>query len=491
MDSIKRTFEAEDRTEGIKLNITKTRMDKLSTIKYGQEALPILGTVKGTKEVRKAFIKTKSTVLRSQIQRLASVPKQEALTLLRLCFAAQNRHLLRSMDTSDLQEELGEIDNVLYLFLDKLWNAPEGARDEKVTRIYSFMSKFGGLGVLSHVEIWEHAYLASIGVSRDLLKHIGLNQDSTVQTLGDIQEREGVPAYRNFYKLLDPAMPTVEEEQQQIKSQRTRMQEDMQREYVKFLNERLTYDECMTFVDNSSKIGMGWLYAISTNGKYRHLQDHQIAAALSIHILKSQVSGGTCTKCGEMDSLTHFEACPNSAKQIIWQRRHNYIRDSMCTVIKKDERKVVSKEPRINNNNHQRGDIQVEVAAGGQEDNVYFGVGDITVKSVLGVHTANSRANARAAAELLGQEKLHSTRAEIEAALQIGVDNKLRTYRDAIIQGVRLQPLVISSGGTMHKNFYHYLKAMIPDQQARRSLCTDMSIALVRARAELLMARAL
>ena len=82
----------------------------------------------------------------------------------------------------------------------------------------------------------------------------------------------------------------------------------------------------------------------------------------------------------------------------------------MYTAIKKDERKVVSKEPRINNNNHQRGDIQVEVAAGGQEDNVYFGVGDITVKSVLGVHTANSRANARAAAELLGQEKLHSTR---------------------------------------------------------------------------------
>ena len=75
--------------------------------------------------------------------------------------------------------------------------------------------------------------------------------------------------------------------------------------------------------------------------------------------------------------------------------------------------------------------------------------------------------------------------------IKIGVDNKLRTYRDAMDQGVRLQPLVISSGGTMHKNFYHYLKAMIPDQQARRSLCTDMSIALVRARAELLMARAL
>jgi hypothetical protein len=78
---------------------------------------------------------------------------------------------------------------------------------------------------------------------------------------------------------------------------------------------------------------------------------------------------------------------------------------------------------------------------------------------------------------------------EIEAAIQIGVDDNIRTYGDAIGQGVRLRPLVISSGGTLHKKFYVYLKAMIPDQQARRGLCTDVSIALVRARAELFMVR--
>jgi hypothetical protein len=53
-----------------------------------------------------------------------------------------------------------------------------------------------------------------------------------------------------------------------------------------------------------------------------------------------------------------------------------------------------------------------------------------------------------------GQGKLGSTRAEIEAALQIGMDNKIRTYGEAIGQGVRLLPLVISSGGTLHKKFY-------------------------------------
>ena len=111
--------------------------------------------------------------------------------------------------------------------------------------------------------------------------------------------------------------------------------------------------------------------------------------------------------------------------------------------------------------------------------------------NLFGAHTANGRVNARAAAELLGQGKLGSTRAEIEAALQIGVDDKIRTYGDAIGQGVRLLPLVTSSGGTLPKKFYQYLKAMIPDQQARRGLGTGVSIALVRARVELVMARAL
>ena len=196
---------------------------------------------------------------------------------------------------------------------------PSYIASSKGWRPHSFMSKFGGLGVLSHVETRGHAYLASIGASRKELKRIGLNHDRTVQELGVIQEREGVPKDRNFYKVLDSAMPTVDEEQKRIKSQRALTLEDMQRKYDTFLEEDPTYEQRMTFVDNSSKIGMGWLHATSTNGKYRHLTDSQIAAALSIHTLTSQVSEGVCTKCGETDSLTHYEACQHPAKQLIWQ----------------------------------------------------------------------------------------------------------------------------------------------------------------------------
>ena len=489
LPTIEDFFAAPDRKEGIQLNVSKTRVDKLSSVKYGNQTFPILGTVKGSKEVRKEFIQARTVELRRQLRRLERVPKQEALALLRLCFSAQNRHLLRSMDTSDLEEELGVLDEVLYSFLDKLRGAPEGPRPETVTRIYSFMSKFGGLGVLSHVETREHAYLASIATSREILKRSGLNSDNTVRELGEQQAHAGVPEERNFYKLLEPAMPTVAEEQQRVMSQKTRTLADMQKKYDEFL-EALPPDIRLAFVDMTSRIGMAWFHAMSTNGKYRHLTDSQITYALAIHTLTTQESPGLCPKCGEFGSLTHFEACPNTSKQLIWNQRHNYVRDSMVAALSKDKKKQVRKEPHINHNNNQRGDIRVEVAAGEHEDNAYFGFVDITVKAVLGVHTEQARAKARAESELQDHGKLKSTRAEIEAALQLGADAKRYTYREAIAQGAKFRPLVISSGGTLHKEFYKYLKAMIPDPQVRSNLCTDVSIALVRARAELMSARA-
>jgi hypothetical protein len=101
--------------------------------------------------------------------------------------------------------------------------------------------------------------------------------------------------------------------------------EDMQSKYDKFLDE-MPANDCVTFVDQSSKIEMGWLHAISTNGKYRYLSDCQTSTALSIYTLTSQVSEGACTKCGEMDNVTHYEACPSTSKQLIWNRMPKHIK---------------------------------------------------------------------------------------------------------------------------------------------------------------------
>jgi hypothetical protein len=166
--------------------------------------------------------------------------------------------------TSDLEDELAALDEELYSFLDKLRDASAGPRSEAVTRIYSFMTKFGGLGLLSHVETRGHAYLASIAVSREVLKRIGLNNHNTVRDLGNLQENAGVPENRNFYKLVEQAMPTVEEEHQRVSSQKARTMEDMQRKYDKFLDEMPANDRVTLWISRAKSEWDGYMQSQPT-----------------------------------------------------------------------------------------------------------------------------------------------------------------------------------------------------------------------------------
>ena len=45
-------------------------------------------------------------------------------------------------------------------------------------------------------------------------------------------------------------------------------------------------------------------------------------------------------------------------------------------------------------------------------------------------------------------------------------------------------PVVLSTGGTLHKEFFQLLKDLVPDAGARDALLINISIALVRARAK-------
>jgi hypothetical protein len=66
--------------------------------------------------------------------------------------------------------------------------------------------------------------------------------------LGDLQEQAGVPDERNFYRRLEPAMPTIVEEQHRVISQKARTLADMQSKYDQFLDALLD-DDRLTFVD--------------------------------------------------------------------------------------------------------------------------------------------------------------------------------------------------------------------------------------------------
>ncbi len=60
------------------------------------------------------------------INRLKQLPKQHALLLLKKSFANQLRHLLRTMDTTGLNQEVRNIDVLIYDTVDFLRNLPAG-----------------------------------------------------------------------------------------------------------------------------------------------------------------------------------------------------------------------------------------------------------------------------------------------------------------------------------------------------------------------------
>ena len=81
-----------------------------------------------------------------------------------------------------------------------------------------------------------------------------------------------------------------------------------------------------------------------------------------------------------------------------------------------------------------------------------------------------------------GDEQRRACYLRIEAALEKCIEDKNHHY--ANIQSiVPVCPIVMSSGGTLHKNFHLLLKDLQHDGLLRRSIMIDMSLTLVRARA--------
>ena len=71
---------------------------------------------------------------------------------------------------------------------------------------------------------------------------------------------------------------------------------------------------------------------------------------------------------------------------------------------------------------------------------------------------------------------------QIAASLEV-----MATHGRAQYRGLNLVPavvpLVVSSGGALHRDMARFLKDMLPDPEARKQLRIDMSLALLRGRA--------
>ena len=497
-DAILETFSRPD-LDGLILNANKTKRISLVDVSDGDEDFPILGSMVGTVEARRAFLRSKIDDLRPVLTRLRGLPHQEALLLLRLCFAPQLMHLLRTMDLSDLEEELEELDMLFRDQLDFLrFAAPTHPADEKVKRVYSLPLSVGGCGVLNYCEIRPYARRASQRASRLVLRNMGV-----------------------YHLLADDENAAVEPISQALLVKK----HFMDRAIPAFL-QTLSEDERIAFLDNGSKCGTAWIHAQPWRSGYHFLTDNQVATALNIRCLQSDVlRREVCPHCMNANSVLHFESCIHRRNPDTRQHRHDCVRDVLIQAIRSQGR-VVQCEPPINNNNnnnnnnHQRADISVSAAAGVHGLDARYGLMDLTIKIPLAVDAARVRARALAPplppaaapaaapapapALALAHPPPPPDRdipdrdeeddqpdpdprrpgwAQIEATLEFTAREKHNHYAHLVTHQPVL-PIVMTSGGTLHKDAHKLLKDMFPSSDVRSRVRIDISLALVRGRAK-------
>jgi len=283
-------------------------------------------------------------------------------------------------------------------------------------------------------------------------------------------------------------MPTAAQEEQQNMSQKMLTAEIMATKQHDLL-QSMTIQQQQIFTDNMASLK--WLNAFP-HGAYNRLSDQQVAANLNILQLRSKTSGPICQVCGNVNSINEHETCRGC--KIFSQQthsRHNYIRDKIIINAAKDQRNIVQKEPLIYGNtpnppNMQRADFSILPKTGQPQHHHYYGMFDIMTKVVFSVHASNAREASRIQAQLEGiVDPIKICRKEIQASLHLGVAFKDRKYAAAKAAGIKLTPLLISTGGSLHTTTYKFIKKTFPDNTLREKVLTDISVALARGRANL------
>ena len=473
-------FFANDNTnDGFQLNANKTTVHSLREIRQDPTGLKVLGSVVGNTEARRQFLRDKIDDLRPTLMRLRQLPKQQALVLLRQVYAPQLRHLLRTMDLSDLQDDLLVLDNLLFDTMDFLRGAPDPTQQQRphvVETIYSLPLSMGGCGLLSYTKTRHAAWEASQLSARQVLAHMWPH----------------------------PAPPEQQDHPDQHvdpPKQSTLCRQIYQQELTSLL-EGLSDDQRVAFLDNSGKAGTAWLHALPWTNGYRSLTDSQVAGALNIRTLQADLYGrALCDRCGLPNGPLHFEVCTAISRP--QHQRHNHVRDILVKAIKKADR-IVEIEPPIRPGTLRRADIRVGTAGRGQAMDPAYGLIDLKIKAPLTAHSAAPRAAAAANAPLdhghheqeheqeqeqdepvAGEALLRSIRkrgwAQLTASLDFAAKNAHAIY--ANLNPVQpVVPLVMSSGGTLHPEALRLIKELIPSPQARQQMCMDISLALIRGR---------
>jgi len=549
MPEIAQFFDGNKGRTGLELNLLKCNDYDLMSVKEGEQSIPSLGSMIGTVEHRRAFLVGKIAEVEAIVEKLKQIPKQHAALLLRMSTANKLRHLLRCMDLRDLRPEVQRIDELIYSMVDHLRGLPDGEeRGPLAEAITNWPTRYGGLGILGHTATRDCAVQASTEASIRLLLEKGLITNQGISDLAEQLTREGVADDDNRYLLFGPLPPAQVAPPGPLIKQAARVDAKMKAEMVAWFS-NLTPEQQLQFTDNSDSLKwvqalpngkwrsltdrqMGaCLNILMLRPKDEglicpHCAQPNSLAHYELCIANNRVAPMTQYRhnCGRNCLATGGNKIEGQVLTI-----EPFVRDELPPALPQPvnnaapaphqppippppppppENNAAQVPPQppvappplhpVNNaaqaqpqhnphfqNNAQRADLKVRMQ-GGVMEHSYCGLLDIASKVIASRHTEPARLQALNRATVAGIiDPQKRARMAIQAALQVGYDGKMRKYRDAIAAGVKLTPLIISTGCTLHNEFRKALKAIIPDGLLRSGVLTDISVYMARGRAQL------
>ena len=231
---------------------------------------------------------------------------------------------------------------------------------------------------------------------------------------------------------------------------------------------------------------------VAPKGNFHRLSDSQVAVALNTRVLDQRVYDcATCPKCALLNRPNHYDNCGNPGHHY-YQFRHNRVRDSLGEAIKKTKRQVQN-EPSINNHNapagapRRRADLRVGGADGGGALDPKYGLLDIKIKNALREASDGARQAATVAldptlTQLANPNHNQRAWAQLNAALDKEAADCRASYANAGTSQP-IMPLIMSTGGTLHKDFKTLITDLIPAGPLRTKFYIEASLTLVRSRA--------
>lgn len=438
----------------VSLNAAKCSTIPLSSI--SEAGTELLGTAIGSREYREAFLTRKVASVESYLPRLADLPHQHSLLLLRLCLQHDLRHLLRSPSSADLKASWARLDAALWSQIERMRGGQhaEPERRQIFDAISQLPVKLGGLGITSHQALAPLAAAAANASSRLALKTL-------------------LPAL---------ALPT----------DTTTQRERSLKHHTLSRNISLTamsMAERIEVLESASRIGYAWLSVTPTRASDL-ISDSEVSAGLRSRYGRQPDPSLVCHLCASAYTRQHPDVCDRNPRGRTV--RHNLLVQALARFLRSVPGTSIALEPPIEGSPSLRNDLRITSLSTSRIASTDIDLSVVAMATSLGevdyVTPVVSRTAMAAATKTAAFQDLPLASAlDVQRALLPRYRLKLHKVNQFpdYASHHNFRPLVLSAGGILEDSALSLLRSWFPAAGvwAKTRLWKELSLVILRCRA--------